>query len=462
VGQLSEIVRTRFGYHFLEVTGRREARGEIQVAHIMIRVPDTSKKMLMESAKTEIDAVAAFLEAGESFESLALKYSDDETTGSKGGVLPWFTTGKMVESFEDAAFGLENDGDISVPFATSYGWHIVKRLGYKAPVSFESVAKALKKKVSRDARAEVTRTSFMRKLKAEYNFSLSAIRVQNLEYAVYKTDSVFQKGHPIEITRQSELGKRLFSIDGEVTTVKDFLDYVASIKPRGTDRLPKVILHSLLDQFVESKLLAYEDSRLESKHNEFRLLIEEYHDGILLFELTDKMVWSKAVKDTLGLVEFHEDNTDLFMWGERLDISSYTCEDVAIAKQVKKALKKGASIGELRRDLIQERPLAIKIEEGLFVKGANNWADSLFHALEVGSLVFPTTDGMTITLDAGGDAVVVIEVREHLAPTPKTLDEARGQVIAAYQDYLEDKWIEALRNKYSVEVNYEILYGLIN
>ena len=116
----------------------------------------------------------------------------------------------------------------------------------------------------------------------------------------------------------------------------------------------------------------------------------------------------------------------------------------------------------MRRDLIQERPLAIKIEEGLFVKGANNWADSLFHALEVGSLVFPTTDGMTITLDAGGDAVVVIEVREHLAPTPKTLDEARGQVIAAYQDYLEDKWIEALRNKYSVEVNYEILYGLIN
>ena len=96
------------------------------------------------------------------FESLALKYSDDESSKSKGGVLPWFGAGKMVEEFEDAAFALENDGDISEPFMTSYGWHIVKRLGYKKPQSFEEVEKSLRKKVSRDVRAEVTKTSFIK------------------------------------------------------------------------------------------------------------------------------------------------------------------------------------------------------------------------------------------------------------------------------------------------------------
>ena len=163
VGEISEIVRTRFGYHFLEVTDRRDARGEIHTAHIMARVSDTSNKTLLERGGTQIKAVSQFLKNGESFESLALKYSDDESSKSKGGVLPWFGAGKMVEEYENVAFSLENDGDVSEPFLTNYGWHILKRLGYKKPPSFEEVEKSLKKKVSRDVRAEVTKSSFIKK-----------------------------------------------------------------------------------------------------------------------------------------------------------------------------------------------------------------------------------------------------------------------------------------------------------
>jgi parvulin-like peptidyl-prolyl isomerase len=131
VGEISNIVRTRFGYHIIKVNDKRYISGEIKVAHIMVRVPDVNNKPMLQSSKATIEALAEFIKSGETFESLALKYSDDATTASKGGVLPWFGIGKMVVEFENASFALGNDGDISEPFLSSYGWHIVKRISYR-------------------------------------------------------------------------------------------------------------------------------------------------------------------------------------------------------------------------------------------------------------------------------------------------------------------------------------------
>jgi peptidyl-prolyl cis-trans isomerase SurA len=462
VGELSEIVRTRFGYHFLEIDGRREARGEIQVAHIMVRVTDASKKAMVQSAKSTIDAVASFLKSGERFESLALKYSDDATTASKGGVLPWFGTGKMVEEFENASFNLEKNGDVSEPFLTTYGWHIVKRVGFKPLETFDNDERQLRKKVSRDSRADVTRSSFLNKLKKEYDFKLDKKRVSYLTSIATGIDSVFYKGHPIENVKKSELSRVLFSIQENVTTVADFLAYANAQKPRGLIRTPKAILEGMIDSMIEEELLAFEDARLEDKHNEFRMLIEEYHDGILLFELTDELVWSKAVRDTSGLERYHELNNDLFMWQERLELGIYTCEDEGVSKVVKKAVKKGHDLVAVRRELIVERPLALKMEEGLFSMGDNNWADSVFTAISNKTLSLDSKSPRFMTLNSGDNGVILIEVVDMNAPTHKTLDEARGQVIASYQDFLENEWIDGLRLKYPVSIKKDVLYELID
>lgn len=462
LGELSEIVRTRFGYHFLEVTDKRDAKGEIQVAHIMVRVSDTQNKTLLHQGKTEIDAVSAFLKNGESFESLALKYSDDESSKSKGGVLQWFSSGKMVEEFENAAFSLENNGDVSEPFMTSYGWHIVKRLDYKEPASFEEVEKSLRKKVSRDKRAEVTKTSFIKKLKSEYTYRIFPGRLTNLKNAAAQIDSVFHKGHPLVHNRPNALNKTLFSIAGYNTTVGDFVEYANTVKKRDINLPSDLIIDELIKRISDEKLLAHENSRLEEKHNDFRLLINEYHDGILLFELTDEMVWSKAVKDTLGLVEYHALNTDLFMWDERADISAYICENNDVAKKVEKTILDGGSVLDLRKSMLAESPLAIKIEEGLFPREVNTWGDHVFGLRDSNSLEIKEGGHTVITHAIEGDSFVVIDVRGFVPPTAKSLEEARGQVIASYQDHLEKQWVEELRSKYTVEINEEVLYGLID
>lgn len=460
-GEVSTVVRTRFGYHILNVVGKRKARGEVQVAHIMVRMPADAPQDQVANAEGRIQEVKRLLLSGESFESLALKYSEDPSTANKGGLLPWFGTGKMVESFEDAAFGLEEPGDLAGPVRTDYGFHLLKLMDKKTLPTFEESRRELSKKVRRDSRAEITKTSFVRALKGEYGATVSNRRREALKAAAIKVDSLFYPGHPLEGVRKSELGRTLFSVAGSPRTVEDFLTWANAGKIRNVDRPQAAMVSQEIDNYVAQELLAYEDTQLEAKHNDFRLLMEEYHDGILLFELTDQKVWSRAVKDTTGLMEFHGQNRNEFMWEERLDAGIHTCEDAKIAKKVRKELRKNSDIEGLRRELIAERPLALRNEFGKFVEGENGWADRAFEALRDGSLA-PDKHGLTILeTTEGGDQIILVHVRQHMMPEPKELDECRGQAIAAYQDHLEKEWIMELRRKYPHDINREALYSLV-
>ena len=366
VGDVSKVVRTRFGYHILKVDGKRKAHGEVQVAHIMVRMPSDAPQDQVANAEGRIQEVLRLLRSGEDFDALALKYSEDPSTAAKGGLLPWFGTGKMVEPFEEAAFGLEEVGDLAGPVRTNYGFHILKLIDKKELPSFEDSQRELTKKVRRDSRAEITKTSFVRGLQAEYGAEVSSRRRAALVRAGSGLDSLFHQGHPLTGVKSSELPRTLFSVAGQAHTVGDFVDWVNASRVRNLDLPSADKVNQEIDRYLETMLLAHEDTQLERKHNDFRLLMEEYHDGILLFELTDQNVWSRAVKDTAGLVAYHEAHLDDFMWDDRLDVAIYTCEDADIAKKVRKALRKSGDVETLRRELISERPLALRAETGLF------------------------------------------------------------------------------------------------
>ena len=447
VGDLVGPIRTRYGYHIIKLTGRRPARGEMRVAHIMIR-PDKNKGDASE-AQAKIEALATELAAGASFAELARQHSDDQSSRTKGGELPMFGTGRMVEPFEEAAFALAADGDLSDPIETQYGWHIIQRLEYKAPPTFEASKRDLEKKLQRDSRSEQVRNSFIQKRKAEYGYTLDEKRFGQVVEATV-VDSMLQ---PI-VVKKGLAKKAILTVGSEKTTVAEFIDFVATKSGRidMTNQTAESLLRQAMARFSDETVIAYEDARLEDKHNDFRLLMEEYHDGILLFELTDQKVWSKAVRDSAGLQSFWETNQANYAWKTRIDGRIFRCSDRAAAERILASVdQEDGDVETERREMVSENPLSITIEESRVELGTNPVLDAALRDLSgPGITKFEEIDGQ----------IRFVQINSVQDPTGKTLDEARGKVIADFQDFLEKSWIAELRARYPHEVNTANLHAI--
>jgi peptidyl-prolyl cis-trans isomerase SurA len=453
-GSVSLPVRTRFGYHIVKVSDKRPAKGQIHTAHIMIKTTPEYSEEQNNQAKSKIDEIYQKLKAGEDFASLAKQFSDDKGSASKGGTLPWFGVGpgSVVQEFADAAFAIKNDGEFSEPVKTPYGWHIIKRLETKGIDTFDEMKNELKNKVSRDGRSSLSKESLLKKIKEEYGYNPDMSKV----YEFYKVVDTSYFSGEWNIEKASKLNKKIFALTDTqhgnrtvVYTQKDFAEFINNNKRKQPKVDVKVLVNQLFERFTEEVCLKFEDENLEYKYDEFRMLLQEYRDGILLFELMDKKVWSKAVSDTVGLKEYYEANKQNFMWPERLDASVYTCANADIAKKAKalakKQQKKGYTDEFILNEINKDSQLNLKIESGKFQKGDNETIDKITWA-----------EGITDDMNTDGK-VVFVSVRKKLMPEPKSLKEARGLVTAEYQAALEKSWIKSLQEKYSVNINRELL-----
>lgn len=442
VGEVSMPIRTRYGYHLIYVYDKRPARGEMHVAHIVVK--PKSEENSEANAEAKIQEIHQKLISGEAtFEELASKYSDDPTSAKKGGELPWFGTGKMVIEFEDAAFSLKNNGEYSKPFKTAFGWHIVKRLEYRPLASFESMEKEIKNKVSKDSRAEQTKKSFIEKLKKEYAYSIDEVEMNKL---LEKADSNAYEGK-LYVNKKS-LAKPLIKMNGLTISVSDFNEHMRTKGRAKPTMSPGEYIAASANKLGEDKLLQLEDAKLEEKYTPFRLLMKEYREGILLFEMTDQMVWSKAVKDTAGLAAYYEANKDKFMWPERASVVIYTCSNAEIAKKVRKMLKDKKDKSEIAGELNKESQLNLQIQEGIYSKEDN--------ALVANA---PWSVGLSNDIP-DNDQIVIIQFKEIIPPSVKKLEEARGMITSEYQTYLEQEWIATMRKEHKFSINSEVLHSI--
>ena len=439
-------VRTDFGYHLIKVTAKTPSMGKIQLAHIILVFPP--KASLDDSLKVSDSANMAYklLKGGSDFGDVAKKFSDDLSTSSKGGILPWFGVNRLLPDFTLNIQKLKEKGDYSEPFQTMYGWHIIKLVDRKPIGSFDEEKEEIKQRIPRSDRNADIQEAYVAKVKAKYGFTQNPAALAELTKTV--TDSIFEASWKQELA--AGLDKNLFTIGTKTYTQADFAKQLATTQKRGQKRDITAFVSQQYNAFADEAVNQYADSQLEAENPDFKALIGEYHDGILLFDLTDKKVWSKAVKDTIGLQQYYDQNKNNYMWDTRLDASVFDIKDLSIVKSLNKLLKKGASDEQILAKFNYDSIQKVTIIHSKFSKGDNALIDGV-----------EWKPGKSKIIPQGDTANAIVVVHKVVAPEPKLLSEIRGTITAEYQNYLEKAWIAELRAKYPVIVNREVFNTII-
>jgi peptidyl-prolyl cis-trans isomerase SurA len=442
VGKYSMPIRTTLGYHIVKVTNKRPARGELDIAHILLRVNKDGSDD--KAVKTRIDAVHAQLVAGERFEEVAKKVSEDKTTAERGGAIGPIAINQYERSFEDAVFALANDGDYTKPVRTRLGWHIIKRTRKRPTLTLEQAKRKIETQISRDERITSARQTMVARIKKDAGYAKDE-NVYNQFVSLAGADLQTYKWQVPEVAPAT-----IMTLGGDKYTNIDFGNYVRTNArtrmglPKGTPSAE--IFDKVYTEFVNEKALFYEEKNLAEKYPEFKSLMREYEEGILLFEATKINVWDKASKDSTGLDAFHAAHRNDYMWDERLEVATVMLDSASVNQLA--TIKKWAA----------KKPLTVVAEKAA-KKGIG---------MQVTRKIYQKEDQLPegLTWAAGQKADLpdgrgFVSVEKIIPPTPKTMDEARGYIIADYQDQLEKDWVTSLQAKYPVQVNDAVLMSLV-
>ena len=443
-GEISMPVRSDFGYHLIKVISVTEAMGSIQAAHIFIQLPFDAPEDEVTAAKQKADNIYKELKAqdGKNWNQMVKQYTDDKGTVSRDGALSNFTVSRIVPEFIEVCKSLEIN-EISKPVRTNYGFHIIKLLGKSGVGSFEKESKGLSERIEKDMRSKKSEEVVLKQVKNEYKFKQND---KNLETYMATIDSSILN-NAYEPAAGVDLNATLFSLDNNPTKVSDFVAYIKKNSTTQKYVTPATYAYQLYESFSNETVMNYADAHLEDKYPEFKALVQEYKDGILLFDLMDREVWSKAVKDTVGLAEFHKRNASKYMWGDRVYATIITVTRPESLPKVKALLDKGVELDSLRNAIQRDTISHAFVRKGYYQQGDNQYVDQTEWKVGVRNEIASSVDQST----------VIVCIREVRKPEQKTLKEARGLVTSDYQVELEQKWVQSLKDKYPVTIDEKVL-----
>jgi peptidyl-prolyl cis-trans isomerase SurA len=444
VGKISMPIRTRFGYHLVKTNDKRHSVGQLKTAHIMIAIPQNAPAEQQVQAKARIDSIYRLVLNNENFANLARNFSQDPGSARNGGELPYFGPGRMVPEFDKAAFALERDGQVSEPVRSQFGWHIIKRLDKKLVGTYDEMLPEIKNKISRDERGRISRDVFIKSMKENYGFSIDSSTLKSMESLL--DENYYTGNWQIPLTRK--LDQPLFQFAGQQYSLRLLAEKMRS-NQKNQSRVPfAILIERNFNDLVEETIVSFEEERLIKENPDFFYLLKEYYDGILLFEIMDRNVWSKAAYDVEGLTEFYNDNIDSYKWERRIHTTNYILPSEPLAKKAYKlaASKKGVQLtnDDFKKQLSSNENELITINdfatipEDVAVKGYENWSKGL-------SPIIQNEKGYSF------HRFIKMEVNE-----PIPMDEIRGKLIADYQEFLEKQWIDLLKKKYEVVINKDL------
>lgn len=444
IDELSEPVRTDFGYHLIKVTDKINSLGDIEVAHLFLQTNDTMTEQQFAEKEELANKLYKRVLDGENYEDLVKEYSDDKGSAANGGKLPRFTSNRMVPEFIEAIAQLADSGDISNPVLTSYGFHIIKLIEKTGIQPFEEVEKDLANRIKKDMRAKKSEESIYADIKKEYNFSANE---EALEGFYRHVDSTIYK-KKWEVPIGIKLGQTAFTIGDSVYTMLSFARFLSENQHINSNEPINEFINRQMKTYINQCLIDYEDARLEEKYPEFNALMKEYRGGILLFDLTEEKVWSKAVKDTNGLHNYYDKTKNDYKWGDRVEATMYFIVDEAYVDQVYDLVKNGLGKDEVLAAINNDSLFVVNARFGKFSKGDHKLIDQVEWKV-----------GLSDVVDHNMKKAFV-NIHKLLKPELKTFEEARGLVIAGYQEYLESEWIKELRKKYPVTIHKKVLKSL--
>lgn len=452
-GKISAPFRTQLGYHIIKVTEKRPARGEVQVAQILVATPKSRGDEGVLSGRKKIESIAAELKNGANFTELVNKYSDDKFTVSEGGVMPPFGVGRMVPPFEDAAFNLKNPGDISAPVQTEFGFHILKLI-QKSPIKpYDSLASQIKRQVDNDGRSQIARDMYLQRVKDKNEFKEYSAHLDDLVARMKKIPDTGVDANIFRATDYNDMNKTLFSLGGNNFTQKDFVSFSESLT-RGRLIGPREAVTKDLYRLYQDRIINdFQERKLIDENEDFRNLMQEYRDGIMLFELMDQNVWGRASRDSVGLAQFFATNKGKYQWEPGFTGVVYRFKDEAAMNQGMKLLtaKKPLSDEKILEQINKDGE-ALSIQQGRYEFSRLSAVKK--EKLSKGKLseAFKNEDGSYLVVKAN---------QIFNSNSPKALDDARGYAIAEYQDFLEKKWNQDLRAKYPVKVEDGVLKAMV-
>jgi peptidyl-prolyl cis-trans isomerase SurA len=450
VGVLTGPIRTDAGYHLLMVHDRRPARGEIEAAHILLRTGEDKNK---EAVKARIDSLYQALENGADFSKLAKKFSEDGRSAPKGGQIGFFGINTYSPEFENAAFALEEDGAYSEPVQSSVGWHIIKRISRRGIQPYNIEKGRLENDIKKDSRFEQAKQAMVEQIKEQAGLKEYPKVLNQFKQSLTDTFLTFRWKAPKD---KSEALLLEFGKDYPVT-LGDFTDYLGRASRdrirMGRSKDLSEAVDELYAQFVSETAMRYEEKQLEEKYPDFKALMREYEEGILLFEATKMLVWDKASQDTAGLKKFHKKVSEKYRWGPRAETSIYRVDD---------ELKD--QMGEVRAFIKNHSPQEVMEKyntgEVPLIRHESKTLDKRLYP-EFKQMEWKAGALSQSEKNPRAGTYRIVKIEKTMEPRTKTMEEARGYIVADYQDYLEEQWVEELREEYEVKVNEEVLESLV-
>lgn len=448
VGKVSKPFRTRFGYHIVKVVDKRINRGEVTVAHIMI-LKNTDEAQNAK-AKSTIEDIYQKIQQGESFETLAQQFSEDKSSAPKGGVLQRFGSGQLSsEEFENVAFELKDKNQISKPFESQFGWHIVKLIEKHPVRTYDEMKSELEEKIRKDERSLLITNSLAKKLRNKYSI-LKDVKILVKIKAVVTDEFYAQTWAANDKTKEIKGIVLTINKDKKINA-NQFVDFIigkqkSNIKTKPISRL----VDELFEKFIDEQLIAYYNENLENEFPDFKNIMEEYRDGLLLFDLMEKEIWNRAKNDTLGLSEYFKNNISNYQWKKRYNLDILSSTDSKVIEKVQKLLKKGKSIDYIKEQLNKDGKVNVMSKSGLYEEDYDVLPQ--FKDLSKGVSAIVSKDKYYF----------VLNVIEEKPAGAKELSECRGKVISDYQQYLENHWVDELKKEFKISINQEVFSKVKN